>query len=163
MEEIVKLFRYDPLTGNLYWLNPTGRALKRQRNGLSAGSLGSSGYTRIEFRGKRYLAHRIVFYMHHGYVPNCIDHINGCPSDNRIENLREATKTQNSANQKMRGGSSRFKGAWWCKDKKKWRASIKANGKQNHIGYFTSELDAAKAYNEAALKYFGEFARLNEI
>lgn len=155
MEEIVKLFRYEPETGNLYWLNPLGKAINRQYKGVPSGSLNNRGYVGINVNGKYYLAHRIIFYMHHGYLPKYIDHINNIRADNRIENLRAVTKAQNGANQKVKGVS-------WNKQAKKWQAHIGVNGKRSYLGYFTNEIDAARAYNAAALKHFGEFARTNE-
>lgn len=84
-------------------------------------------------------------------------------------NIRKATKSQNGANRKLNISSnkkpktSKFKGVSWAKASKKWMAGIGVNGKTKNLGYFTDEKDAARAYNEAALKYFGEFARLNSI
>lgn len=163
MKEIAKLFRYEPITGELFWVTPRGNALKRQRQGFAAGSLNNKGYVCVKVNWKTYKVHRIVFFMCHGYLSEFIDHINGCPSDNRIENLREATRAQNGANMRVRGGSSRFKGVTWHKPTKKWRAYTRVHGKRTSLGYFTSELEAAKAYNEAAVRYFGEFAKLNKI
>ena len=92
------------------------------------------------------------------------DHINGDRLDNRCENLRKATKSQNMANSKMHvKTSSIFKGVYRYKANKKWQAYIGANGIQVHLGCFYSERDAALAYNTAAMKLFGEFARLNDL
>ena len=88
------------------------------------------------------------------------DHINGNTLDNRRCNLRVCTRERNTGNQKpLRGITSKFKGVCWVKARSKWRVAI--SGK--FIGEYISELDAAKAYNEAAKKHFGEFARLNVI
>jgi len=97
-----------------------------------------------------------------------VDHKNGNGLDNRRENLRESSKAQNAFNQiKISGTSSSFKGVFWRKDLKKFEAYIKTSqtGKpvRKYLGLFVNEVDAARAYNEAALTYFGEFARLNEI
>lgn len=91
------------------------------------------------------------------------DHKNRDKLDNCRSNLRPATYLQNSGNQKTGYGSSKFKGVSWYKVTEKWLSQIQFEGKTKHLGYFTDELDAAKAYNEAALKHFGEFARLNVI
>lgn len=79
-------------------------------------------------------------------------------------NLRVVTVQQNMMNRKSNvGSSSKYKGVRWRKREKKWQARIKINGKDKHLGYFTSEEEAAEAYNKEAIKLFGEHALLNEI
>lgn len=90
-----------------------------------------------------------------------IDHRNRETLDNRRSNLRRATPTQNHANSRLRGGSSRFKGVYWDKSKKKWSASITMNGKRKQLGRFNSEEEAASVYDKAAELYFGEFSLTN--
>jgi len=92
-----------------------------------------------------------------------VDHIDRNTFDDRIENLRLATRAQNMANQGKPKGtySSEYKGVSWNKRAKKWQAYIKVNGKTIHLGYFIEEFEAAIAYDKAAKEYFGEFARLN--
>lgn len=90
------------------------------------------------------------------------DHVNGNGLDNRRCNLRPATKAENSRNRPaQRGSSSRFKGVAWHKHKRKWQSRIQIEGKLIHLGCFAVEEDAARTYDTAAGKYFGEFARLN--
>ena len=90
------------------------------------------------------------------------DHLNGDKLDNRKSNLRSCTKSQNSMNRKgYKNTSSKFKGV--TSRNNKWEASIKIDKKSKTLGRFTSEKEAAKAYNVAALKYHGEFAKLNII
>jgi len=93
------------------------------------------------------------------------DHKNGNGLDNRKENLRLATNKQQAQNARkaLRTTSSKYKGVVYFKRDKCWRAYIKEAGKQIHLGYFKSELLAAKAYNRAAQEYFGEFARINVL
>lgn len=92
------------------------------------------------------------------------DHINRDARDNRKCNLREATPEQNSQNRrKWYGTSSKYKGVCWVKIRRKWRVSIRANNKKYFLGEFENELDAAKAYNIAALQHHKEFAVLNKI
>ena len=93
-----------------------------------------------------------------------VDHKDGDGLNNRRSNLRPATSAQNQANQRsMRGSSSRFKGVHWDTTKGKWRARIQVDGQDRHLGIFVSEVEAAKAYNQAAAAAWGEFARLNKI
>lgn len=91
------------------------------------------------------------------------DHINRNGLDNRKANLRVVTPLENGWNKaKQRGKhSSKYKGVSWFRVDKKWQARIQANGRKIFLGYFHDEIDAAKAYDNAALKYHGQFAVLN--
>lgn len=92
------------------------------------------------------------------------DHRNGNGLDNRRCNLRECTRSQNNANQRShRGSTSKFRGVSWCDHSKRWVAQLNHNGTRVLFKRFSTEQEAALAYNDAALKYFGEFARLNVI
>jgi AP2 domain/HNH endonuclease len=89
------------------------------------------------------------------------DHINRNTLDNRRSNLREVTSSQNQMNAKSRGGVSQFKGVRWRKDRSKWVAIITVDYKKKRVGSFDNEIDAARAYDNAALELFGEYALLN--
>ena len=92
-----------------------------------------------------------------------VDHINGDTLDNRRANLRVCNKSQNAANTPKTGKKthSKYKGVSYLNHAKKWLAYIRVNYKQKHLGYFTKQEEAAKAYDIAAEENFGEFARLN--
>jgi hypothetical protein len=90
-----------------------------------------------------------------------IDHMNNITHDNRRSNLRLATTAENSRNKRSRGGVSKYKGVVYRAHKKLWVARISVNRKRIYIKSCKSEIDAAKAYDKAAKKYFGEFAYLN--
>jgi hypothetical protein len=92
-----------------------------------------------------------------------VDHRNGDPFDNRRENLRKATHSQNSCNvqRKRAGCSSQYRGVSWDKKRKYWNVQVVCEGKMVYFGRFKNEIEAAKAYDAAARKYHGEFARLN--
>ena len=111
--------------------------------------------------------HRMIMQMKgHEIKGLSIDHINHNRLDNRVENLRVCTQSQNSANSrksKSIATYSQYKGVSFRKDTKRWIATIRVKRKQIHLGYFDTEAEAAAAYNQAALKYFGEFAHLNTI
>lgn len=90
------------------------------------------------------------------------DHINGNTLDNRKCNIRKCTNAENARNQKRRrDNTSGYKGVSYFKRDNNYRARIKVNYKQIHLGYFNNKTDAAKAYDVAAKKYHGEFAKLN--
>lgn len=118
--------------------------------------------------GKSYI--RIKTYLHHLVMGKPeegfeVDHINGNPLDNRKENLRFCTRMQNSHNTRNKAG--RHKGVHYNKKnenlstKKVWTAQITKDYRIHHIGSFTSENEAALAYNEKAKELYGEYARLN--
>jgi len=94
-----------------------------------------------------------------------VDHINHHGFDNRKANLRPATRAQNSLNRpyifKRKDSPSKYKGVTWHKHKKKWQVQICFGGKHKTVGYFDDEIEAAKAYDEAAKYYHKEFAVLN--
>jgi hypothetical protein len=93
---------------------------------------------------------------------NVVDHINGDQLDNRKENLRECSHSENIRNQKkQKGKSSKYKGVSWFKRVSKWIVHIKAEKKLIYLGYFEDEIEAAKVYDQAAIKYHKKFAKLN--
>ncbi len=104
--------------------------------------------------------HREIIDVPEGWF---VDHINHNGLDNRKANVRPATPADNARNARYprRNTSSKYRGLWYNKKKKRWRAQITLNNKKKQIGYFKNEIDAAKAYDKAAKKYFGDFAILN--
>ena len=111
--------------------------------------------------GKRKTAkmHRVIMNNPKGFM---IDHINHDTLDNRKENLRLVTNQQNLFNQKLKKHSSKYKGVTWYETHKKWCVRIRFN-KSIYLGLFEDEKEAGRVYNENAIKYFGEFALLNDI
>ena len=124
-----------------------------------------AGY-RVSSNGicKRVWMHRFIWESHNGNIPKGyeIDHVDGNPLNNRLENLRLATRTQNNINScKRKNCSCKYKGVSWNKYHKKWEAYINIDKKRIKLGYFTSQYKAARAYDEKAVEVYGEFARVN--
>lgn len=123
-------------------------------------SKNGSGYYQGWLVDRKVFMHRLLMGHPDGLL---VDHINGNKTDNRLCNLRICTIEDNGHNErKMRGGSSVFKGVHWANREKAWIARMRiGGGKTMWLGRFNNEVDAAKAYDEAAVKYHGEFAYTN--
>lgn len=151
LENLRETFDYDPKTGKFSWK-------------AEPGSITANGYRYIKVNGKLQLAHRLAWLYYYGEEPvGLVDHINGDRADNRIENLRIATYSQNSANAKLHTrNTSGLKGV--CKIVRKgvwtgrWQASITHNNKQIGLGSFKTKELAHVAYMKAAERLQGEFA-----
>lgn len=121
-------------------------------------------YAAASVRGATTQMHRLISGTPRGLD---VDHENTNSLDNRRANLRPATRSQNNANRvkhSSHGGrptSSRFKGVHWDAEKRRWRAALRVDGKLKRLGRFDDEIDAARAYDRAALAQWGEFARIN--
>jgi hypothetical protein len=158
-----EIFEYK--NGEIYWkiVHPM---CNNKKVGDLAGNKSSKVYFEVTIAGSPFRVHRIIWQMFNGPIPEgyYIDHIDGNPSNNKLENLRLANQKENSRNSKKpKNNTSGYKGVHWNKEKEKWQARVMINTITKHIGYFEDLIEAAKAYNEAALKYHGEFAKLNEI
>jgi hypothetical protein len=134
---------------------------KVRKVGDALSSLTDKGYLRASVGGKSYRVHRLIFLYHHGYMPTQVDHIDGNRMNNRIENLREATSSQNNQNRKATS-SSGIKGVIWHKQSRKWVASICINRKSVHLVSFLFIEEAALVANKARQSTHGEFYRGQE-
>jgi HNH endonuclease len=151
-----ELLHYDPVTGEFRWvksLNP------KIHVGDIAGTL-ANGYRKITIRGREYAAHQLAWlYMTGKWCSALVDHRDGNRSNNRWDNLRHATPSQNSANRRMnRNNKCGFKGVIRAQSGR-WCASIYKNGRSRHLGTFSTPEAAHAAYMTEARKLFGEFAR----
>ena len=156
-QQVIDLFDYKD--GNLYWrINPRkiGNEIKP---GSIAGTLVSGGtYIAVQYKRKRYFAHILIFLYHYGWVPEQIDHIDTNPLNNKIENLRAATPSQNQYNKHaQKNNVLGVKNV--SKNGNKYYVGFKINGKFTRIGSFYSIKDAETAAREFRAKLHGEFAR----
>jgi hypothetical protein len=162
-DDLRETFHYDQNTGNFY-VKKRRRGMKKPVGGIATTQL-PNGYLRLSFLAQGFMAHRIAWFFVHGRFPaHDIDHINGNPSDNRIANLREATRGQNLHNSKLdKKNTTGFKGVrrHYAVPGKPYFASINVNRKQVFLGLFSTKEAAAAAYDVAAVQHLGEFARTN--
>jgi hypothetical protein len=157
-ERLLSLFDYDPESGRLVWKVRRGS----MRTGAVAGTPNHDGYLRVKIDGKQvYLAHRVIFKMVTGSIPEKIDHKDLNRANNAWANLRPATNPQNGANQGIRrNNSTGFKGVCFNKARGKYQADIRAadKGIKLYLGLFATPEEAHKAYCAAANTLHGEFA-----
>lgn len=146
-EKFHELLKYDSLTGDLYW--KVDRCALTVAN-TKAGS--KDKYVLLKILGKTYKAHRVIWFMTYGKWPiGDIDHIDGCPYNNRLQNLRDVSTSGNMQNQTKahKCNKSGFLGVTKMKDSEKWRARITLNKKQIYLGTFENAEEAHKVYLDA--------------
>ena len=161
IERLHEVFLMSPDTGLVTWSASPARCVKI---GSIVGVKRPTGHLFVQIDGKTIALHRIVWAMYYGSWPNgMIDHINRNPKDNRICNLRLASKSQNAANISKLYANNKTgrKGVSFHKLTNKYRASISFNGKWHHIGLFETPELAHNAYILASLKYNGEYSPFN--
>lgn len=159
---LIERVTYDPETG-LFFDKKTGKlkqlkkAHKSTRNGPRLEF--KLGGTRI-----RVFAHKAAWFLHYGIWPPLLDHRDGDPLNNKIKNLREATKFQNEWNRKAAGTSSKYKNVCFYprrQGRKKYKVRVQAHGTRRIIGWYATEQEAAEAAKEAMERLHGEFALHN--
>ena len=162
LEGIEDRLHYNPDTGEITYLKDYAPYAYK---GKAVTSLDSHGYVRVSFKGKRYLGHRVAYFLMKGYLPfGDIDHINGNRSDNRWDNLRAVTRSENLHRQKKSRGKSIYKGVARHQERR-WLAQCRdtKNGKGGYVGTSLSEQEAALMYNHRAEQLFGKYARFNIV
>ncbi len=144
-ERLKELLEYDQKTGVFSWLVDRGGVAKK---GVRAGFKCKSGYRAIKIDHRWYQEHRIIWLYVNGVLPKeQIDHINRVKDDNRLCNLRGVTSAQNSFNQNMHvTNTSGYVGVSWHNPLGKWKANIRINKRNKHLGYFDDPQKAHLAY-----------------
>lgn len=157
-------FRYDPLTGDLFWRERPkchfvrGFSWKRwnlthAKTKVTGMSGGRKLYYRVSVNKVSFLAHRIIFKMFYGIDADCIDHIDGNGLNNKINNLRNVSQLDNCRNRKMpSNNTSGITGVSWNKSRELWAANISIKGKTKFIGWFRNINDAQTAYEKEKIK-----------
>jgi hypothetical protein len=180
VETLRNLLKCDAATGSLVWrerademFNPGNTTQAHRAKIWNHKHAGKPAFTYKTPKGYRYgkvngrckMAHRVVWAMHHGYWPKGqIDHINGNPSDNRIENLRSVSAGENTRNAKLyKTNKSGVPGVYWRKRSSNWVAQINRDGSSVCLGYFGSidEAVIARKAAEKALGYHKNHGRTN--
>lgn len=160
LDRIREFISYDPETGVFRWIKaPTSSGANSLLAGKIAGTVRRDGRHFLRFQGAQYLGSRLAWFFVHGEMPprNAdIDHANANPSDDRIDNLRLSSRSQNNVNARPRRNAlSAFKGV--TAHRTRWTARYC----KRYLGRFDSEIEAARAYDAAALAANPTFARVN--
>lgn len=145
-QQIFEHLKYTPEDGKVYWVKHPRRSTA---NGTEAGNMMQNGYRKLKFCGKQYLTHRIAWLLQHKTWPiGDIDHIDGNPSNNKLDNLRDVSHSANLQNRKSatRKNKTGFLGV--VKRKNKYAAHTTKNGKQVYLGLFDTAELAHQAYKE---------------
>lgn len=150
LKKFNEYLRYDKRTGKLFWNKKIKRLPKLENKEAGHIHKNKNGkrsifYRRFRLFGKNYSSHRIIWYLHYGYMPNVIDHIDGNGLNNKITNLRDVTASINQKN-RYTHRAGRLYGAIYYKPKNNWM-SVKIIGKKRiFLGYYKTEEEAHIAY-----------------
>jgi hypothetical protein len=133
-----------------------GQLICKQRN-IPVGSVNGRGYRLFNIGDKSYRVHRLIFLWHHGYLPPLIDHKDRDRLNNRIENLREATTSQNNHNRTGQGSNTGYKGIHWSNTKQKYKVAITHNKKYYYLGLYNNLQEAVEIHKKKYIELHGNF------
>jgi hypothetical protein len=143
------LFTYTD--GHLIWTSPTSN---RTKAGDKAGASDDAGYVHVGVDGRDYLLHRLIYLYHYGELPKYVDHIDRDPSNNKIENLRPLTHSQNIANCTNGNSNTGVRGVSVCKKTGRFYAQVMQNYKNHNLGFFDTLEEAKGAYQSKREELF---------
>lgn len=151
-------FLFEYRDGKLFWKNKS-HPRSNIKIGSEAGGNAHHGYKNIQIENKRLYLHRVIFFYHYGYFPETVDHIDNNPENNRIENLRAATLSENAQNCSTRKHNKLgVKNVFFDKKVSKYRVYVRTKNTQIYVGTY-DDLDLASLVaSEARNKYHGTFA-----
>lgn len=158
VEEVREMFSYDPADGVLRWrLDRSPKA----RAGAPVGCIHRSGYLVTLIRRKNYQVHRLIWAFVYGcWPPEHVDHVNGVRSDNRLQNIRACSPSENGRNKgRQVNNTTGFKGVSFCSREGRYQTTCRVNGRKKWIGYFDTPEEASIAYEAFAKRHHGEFYR----
>jgi hypothetical protein len=154
----LELFEYRD--GKIYCKSKTSIKSNKTKIGQEVGNLTGSQYLRTKIDYKEYFVHKIIFLMHHGYIPQIVDHIDGNRLNNNISNLRAVNLSQNQHNRGIdRRNKSGAKNVYFCKRTNKWAVVLSIKNKSIFFGRFDDIELADLVATEGRVKYHGEYAR----
>jgi hypothetical protein len=162
-EQLHDLFEYRE-DGNLIRrvaVRGPGGQIGRAIGSMSNGGKGrpEKKYMTTKIAGQHYYVHKLIYLYHHGYAPEQVDHINRNALDNRIENMRAATNSQNCSNRRLfKNNTSGFRGVSWDKIHKKWASYVSFGGKRKTLGFYDDLHEAAKRSESARNEFHGDYA-----
>ena len=157
--QLQSIFTYDPFTGVVTW---THGVSNMPANSI-AGCTNQSGYKVVTVEGKSFRLQRVIWILMFGHIPDgfYVDHINGNKLDNRLQNLRLATNSQNQQNRPApKNNTSGYRGVTWHKQANKWMARLCHNKRRITIGFYDTPHEAYQAFKNEAKRLFTHADRL---
>lgn len=156
-KHVKECFHYEPSSGKLTWKISKARCVKI---GQEAGWMRSDGYRQVEVDGTKFLVHRLIYFFIEGkFPPKEIDHIDGNKSNNRWNNIRACSRSENMSNAgPRRNNKLGIRGVYYDPKRRRYITRIRKGCTKKYIGSFKTKEEAARAYQEEQSKIFGEYA-----
>jgi len=155
-EECHELFEYKD--GTLYWKESRGSV----KTGDEVGTVSGGGYLQVRINKIKVMVHRVIYFMLTGEQPATLDHVDGCRTNNRIENLQMVTQSQNlMKSKKYSSNTSGVTGVYLCSSTGRWQARISISKRLTHLGYYETFEEAVRVRKDAEKKYYGKYISID--